>query len=66
MNVSIWDILEKFVVLTCRKGDYYRYLAEFKTGTERKEAADESLKAYQVMAINHGLDLLMLADKGWL
>ncbi|XP_010279116.1 PREDICTED: 14-3-3-like protein D isoform X2 [Nelumbo nucifera] len=29
------------------KGDYYRYLAEFKTGNERKEAADQSLKAYQ-------------------
>jgi hypothetical protein len=32
----------------CRKGDYYRYLAEFKTGNERKEAADHSLKAYEV------------------
>lgn len=32
----------------CRKGDYYRYLAEFKSGNERKEAADLSLKAYQV------------------
>lgn len=32
----------------CRKGDYYRYLAEFKAGNERKEAADQSLKAYQV------------------
>ncbi|CAK9192552.1 unnamed protein product [Sphagnum jensenii] len=29
------------------KGDYYRYLAEFKTGNERKEAADHSLKAYE-------------------
>ncbi|XP_039117964.1 14-3-3-like protein C isoform X2 [Dioscorea cayenensis subsp. rotundata] len=29
------------------KGDYYRYLAEFKSGTERKEVADLSLKAYQ-------------------
>ena len=34
--------------LIFRKGDYYRYLAEFKTGNERKEAADQSLKAYQV------------------
>lgn len=32
----------------CRKGDYYRYLAEFKTGNEKKEAADQSLKAYEV------------------
>ncbi|EHA8592029.1 putative 14-3-3-like protein C [Cocos nucifera] len=30
------------------KGDYYRYLAEFKNGSERKEAAEQSLKAYQV------------------
>ncbi|KAI7754516.1 hypothetical protein M8C21_023898, partial [Ambrosia artemisiifolia] len=30
------------------KGDYYRYLAEFKTGYDKKEAADQSLKAYQV------------------
>ncbi|CAL5345147.1 unnamed protein product [Camellia sinensis] len=29
------------------KGDYYRYSAEFKSGKEKKEAADESLKAYQ-------------------
>ncbi|KAF3444024.1 hypothetical protein FNV43_RR13714 [Rhamnella rubrinervis] len=29
------------------KGDYYRYLAEFKTGDERKEAADQSKKAYE-------------------
>jgi len=32
----------------CRKGDYYRYLAEFKTGNEKKEAADQSMKAYEV------------------
>eukprot|EP00270_Netrium_digitus_P012116 TRINITY_DN390_c0_g1_i1.p1 TRINITY_DN390_c0_g1~~TRINITY_DN390_c0_g1_i1.p1 ORF type:complete len:271 (+),score=73.84 TRINITY_DN390_c0_g1_i1:57-815(+) len=29
------------------KGDYYRYLAEFKSGADRKEAAEQSLKAYQ-------------------
>ncbi|XVE88198.1 hypothetical protein DITRI_Ditri19aG0049500 [Diplodiscus trichospermus] len=29
------------------KGDYCRYLAEFKTGHERKESADQSMKAYQ-------------------
>ncbi|KAL9661689.1 hypothetical protein QQ045_026515 [Rhodiola kirilowii] len=29
------------------KGDYYRYIAEFKTGSEKKEAADQSLKAYE-------------------
>eukprot|EP00244_Chara_vulgaris_P000767 TRINITY_DN112_c0_g1_i1.p2 TRINITY_DN112_c0_g1~~TRINITY_DN112_c0_g1_i1.p2 ORF type:complete len:264 (+),score=59.24 TRINITY_DN112_c0_g1_i1:268-1059(+) len=29
------------------KGDYYRYLAEFKSGNERKEAAENSLIAYK-------------------
>ncbi|KAL7129029.1 hypothetical protein ABFS83_13G035700 [Erythranthe nasuta] len=29
------------------KGDYYRYLGEFKTVTDRKEVADQSLKAYE-------------------
>ncbi|CAK9313072.1 unnamed protein product [Citrullus colocynthis] len=29
------------------KGDYNRYLAEFKSGREREEAADQSMKAYE-------------------
>ncbi|XP_047311280.1 14-3-3-like protein B [Impatiens glandulifera] len=29
------------------KGDYYRYLAEFKVGEDKKEAGDKSLQAYQ-------------------
>eukprot|EP00258_Populus_trichocarpa_P035490 XP_024451509.1 14-3-3 protein 7 [Populus trichocarpa] len=29
------------------KGDYYRYLAEFRSADERKEAADQSLKSYE-------------------
>lgn len=29
------------------KGDYYRYLAEFKSGDEKKEAAEQSKKAYE-------------------
>ncbi|KAK9054221.1 hypothetical protein SSX86_025299 [Deinandra increscens subsp. villosa] len=29
------------------KGDYFRYLAEFKTGAERKEAAESTLLAYK-------------------
>lgn len=37
--------------LGVRKGDYYRYLAEFKASEDRKEAADQSLKAYEVFAI---------------
>ncbi|KAJ9549061.1 hypothetical protein OSB04_021604 [Centaurea solstitialis] len=29
------------------KGDYFRYLAEFKTDEDRKEAAEQSLKGYE-------------------
>jgi 14-3-3 protein epsilon len=29
------------------KGDYYRYLAEFKTGAERKDAAESTMVAYK-------------------
>ncbi|KAK3446160.1 hypothetical protein EUGRSUZ_A01913 [Eucalyptus grandis] len=30
------------------KGDYYRYLAEFKSGDEKKEVAEQSMKAYEM------------------
>lgn len=36
-------------------GDYHRYLAEFKTGTDKKDSADLTLNAYkeaQVKKIN--------------
>ncbi|XP_043688615.1 14-3-3-like protein D isoform X2 [Telopea speciosissima] len=39
------------------KGDYYRYLAEFKSGNDRKEAADQSLKAYQTASSTAESDL---------
>ncbi|KAK1431030.1 hypothetical protein QVD17_14227 [Tagetes erecta] len=39
------------------KGDYYRYLAEFKTGDDKKEAADQSLKAYQLASTTAEADL---------
>ncbi|KAI5661849.1 hypothetical protein M9H77_21172 [Catharanthus roseus] len=39
------------------KGDYYRYLAEFKTGNERKEVADLSLKAYEAATSTAEADL---------
>ncbi|KAE9620714.1 putative 14-3-3 protein [Lupinus albus] len=39
------------------KGDYYRYLAEFKAGNEKKEAADQSLKAYESATTAAGADL---------
>lgn len=38
-----------------RKGDYHRYLAEFATGNNRKEAAENSLVAYKTAT-----DLAML------
>lgn len=38
---------ESAVFFSKMKGDYYRYLAEFKSGDDKKEAADQSLKAYQ-------------------
>ncbi|KAL3502680.1 hypothetical protein ACH5RR_037129 [Cinchona calisaya] len=39
------------------KGDYYRYLAEFKTGNNRKEVADLSLKAYEAATSTADADL---------
>ncbi|XP_073298707.1 14-3-3 protein 9-like [Primulina huaijiensis] len=39
------------------KGDYYRYLAEFKTGNDRKAVADESLKAYETATTTAEADL---------
>lgn len=36
-----------FVFFVFRKGDYHRYLAEFATGNDRKEAAENSLVAYK-------------------
>nr|CAD1842261.1 unnamed protein product [Ananas comosus var. bracteatus] len=40
------------------KGDYYRYLAEFKIGDERREAASQSLQAYQTATTTAEEDLL--------
>ena len=33
------------------KGDYHRYLAEFKTGNDRKEAAENTLNAYKAAQV---------------
>lgn len=40
-----------FFIWLYRKGDYYRYLAEFKAGNGKKEAADQSMKAYEVQSL---------------
>ncbi|KAI3465824.1 hypothetical protein Pfo_022487 [Paulownia fortunei] len=55
---DIMSIIDEHLIPSCTagestvfyykmKGDYYRYLAEFKTGDDRKEVADQSLKAYE-------------------
>lgn len=36
------------------KGDYHRYLAEFKTGADRKEAAEHTLLAYKAAQVREG------------
>lgn len=37
------------------KGDYHRYLAEFKTGADRKEAAEHTLLAYKAAQVRSTL-----------
>lgn len=37
------------------KGDYYRYLAEFTTGSERKEAAENTLSAYKAAQVFYSI-----------
>ncbi|XP_057974216.1 14-3-3 protein 7-like isoform X2 [Malania oleifera] len=41
------QVTESIVFYYKLKGDYYRYLAEIKTGEDRKDAADQSLEAYE-------------------
>ncbi|KAL8227569.1 hypothetical protein R6Q57_015153 [Mikania cordata] len=65
---DILDIIDKHLVPSSgsgeatvfyykMKGDYFRYLAEFKTDEERKEAADQSLKGYEAASASANTDL---------
>ncbi|KAL5558988.1 hypothetical protein UlMin_035199 [Ulmus minor] len=58
---DILSVIDKHLLPSCStaesivfyhkmKGDYYRYLAEFQTGNDRKQATDQSLKAYEAAA----------------
>ena len=40
-----------------RKGDYYRYLAEFANGDERKKASDSAQEAYKLATDEAGREL---------
>ncbi|KAK4793885.1 hypothetical protein SAY86_011879 [Trapa natans] len=47
------------------KGDYHRYLTEFKTGTERKEAAESTLTAYKSAQVRAwGLGMGTVGERG--
>ena len=37
------------------KGDYHRYLAEFKTSSDRKDAAEHTLLAYKAAQVGRRL-----------
>lgn len=45
----MFDLIEDALnsLFICRKGDYHRYLSEFASGNDRKEAAENSLVAYK-------------------
>ncbi|MQL69106.1 hypothetical protein Taro_001391 [Colocasia esculenta] len=60
LSLELSDLLELQFCSSCvksRKGDYYRYLAEFKYDQEKKDAADQSLKAYEAACSTANTDL---------
>jgi 14-3-3 protein epsilon len=46
------------------KGDYHRYLAEFKTGADRKEAAEHTLLAYKAAQVSAAAAAATAAARG--
>ncbi len=59
MNSSIlcFSGEHSLLIVNSRKGDYYRYLAEFAHKRDRKDYAEKSLNAYK-MAYMHALSAL--------
>eukprot|EP00958_Prasinococcus_capsulatus_P017348 scaffold1947_cov207-Prasinococcus_capsulatus_cf.AAC.35 len=65
---DILSVLDKHLISSARtgeskvfyfkmKGDYFRYLAEFKNAEQRKDAAEDSLLAYKTASDIAGTDL---------
>ncbi|KAK2997322.1 hypothetical protein RJ639_025870, partial [Escallonia herrerae] len=55
---DILSVIDKHLIPSASTGaSTYRYLAEFKSGTDRKEAADQSLKAYEAASTAAASDL---------
>lgn len=48
-----------------RKGDYYRYMAEFKSGDDKKDVADLSMKAYEVTLDRHEILVYIISHLNW-
>lgn len=68
LHFSCFFFSYHIVYLMHRKGDYCRYLAEFKTDQERKEAADQSLKGYEasfVLLSAHVKQIFLLPFITW-
>ena len=50
-KIKSFPFLNEFPGTHLLQGDYHRYLAEFKTGAERKEAAEHTLLAYKAAQV---------------
>jgi hypothetical protein len=46
------SFVQQWLIFSCRKGDYHRYLAEFASGDKRKTAATAAHEAYKVRTVD--------------